>query len=440
MSFLDRFLKKTQTVYVRGQTREGWNSGIFAGFNAGLPFQHDIKLYNTMRATFPFLDGIPGKFNKLIGDFEFETYGNESLKKYLEDFKAKVRVNQFGVGWNNFRAQVVDNTLSAGFDVSETVIEPAGNGINRLQTTKPESFDFLKTEDGQLVLAQKNDMGQLVPIEDMSTVYYTTIDQRRGHPRGYSIYYPLPFMTQILNRMYKSVDNTMWRIGDPSFLVAIEGGTNATNKAVKDAATSIVGEMNVLMEKRRQGQPYDIVAGVPEGSKIRIDIVGGDGKFIDGLEFTLKNIIEQCISSMGLPMWMYGFHWTSRETLAKYESDMAISRAKEIRMALDVLIEKVFGTQLVLGGYSNAKWTHIWGDVNLLDEKEQALARKENSVAMKNEILVLQSLLELGISPEEAQEYMQLYGIKTTGAWWSKAVKDARAVGMVNKMKMFENK
>ena len=224
--------------------------------------------------------------------------------------------------------------------------------------------------------------------------------------------------------MLKSVDNSVWRIGDPTFFFSLEGGANVNYETIKKASTDLKSAFNLTMQERRQGKARDMFMGLPEGTKLKIQMLGQGGKMIDGFEFSLKTIIEELAVKSGFPLWIFGKHWaTSRQTLAKYESDFIVSNVKSYRRYLDPILSDVFRKYLILTGDAGAEFKHVWGDVNLMDEKEHADARRLMAQAQNTQIQTLILMDESGWlnTPEPIEAILEEMGL----------TKHAEAVGFM---------
>lgn len=424
------------------QTREGYQTPNFSSFNAEIPYRHSIGLINALRANLPIIDAIPIKFNRLIGDFEFETYGNEALKRKLEEFKYSVKVNYFGNGFDDFQYQMFDSAIAKGMGFGELVPTVMLNDVHRLKIAAAENFAFLKKEDGGLTIGQRKSQFamQAEPLENLDYIYYMALDQRDGHPQGYSIFHSMSFIAQILTRVFKSFDNAVWRVGDPSYAFSVEGGNEATDKEVGAAASALQIQWAEVCKLKRSGQTGDIFGALPKGSKLKIDIIGKDAGIISRMEFPIKTIIEEIISKTPFPGWMFGAHWATRQTLAKHENDMIVSSINANRRQFDPIIDRIFTTYLILTGDAGAKWTHNWSDVNLLDETEKAKARLYNAQAWRKEIESVVEMLTMGLfqTIEEANEVLLAQGLikRPLKEDWiiqkSMELKAARMVRMLN--------
>lgn len=395
------------------QTRDTFLAPQYSRFNADMPFAFNLDLIDVLRSNLAIMDAVPIKYNRLVGSFRLDAFGNTAVQEILDDFHRKVQVNWYCNGWNQFQYQMIDSAIAKGAGIGETIPWRALNGVARLKTARMNDFKFVN-EKGRVRLAQRAPGGYgYSTFQNEDWIYYLALDQRDGHPMGYSIFYSVPFIAQILHRIWKSIENTVWRIGDPSFLVVVTGAEEGDEQEVEDAASSVETQFIQVQKDRREGLVRDVFAGIPKGAEIKVEIIGEKGR-LTGMDVNLKHASEQIIAKSGLPGWLFGFHWASRETLAKHENDMIVASVKWIREMLDPVIERIFTTHLIMSGKAGAKWEHVWNEVNLLDEVEQAKARNYNAMADEKEIANAIAMLGEGWfeSEEEFNDYLIEHGLR----------------------------
>lgn len=417
----------------RSQIRENTSQEAWTSFNAELPFRFNLGWIDTIRASLPFMDIVPSKYYALIGEIErFETYGNKALEDFLWDFYQNIKVNHFGKGFGLFQYQCIDSAIAKGMSLSEAVPLKSGAGIHSLRNANANILRFVKKSDGDLVIAQKiQNEFRAVPFEDETLIYYYAPDQRDGHPQGYPIYYGLPFVSQVLYRLYENINNISWRVGDPSFIITVTGPDpdkvpKVNKKTLEDVASSLATQIKNIMKARRQGQTGDAFLGVPYGTEVKVDILGKDGvNIIDSLRFPIENLIDQCSSRFGLPSWMLGFPKTQgmNANLSDNEADILIERVKWYRKTYSPVIEKIFSLACIYAGFTGARWDIVWPQVNLRDEKAQSEAARNNAFARKTELEIIMTMLLEGLIPDRtsAEEMMRDRGViktKLNDDWW----------------------
>jgi len=403
--------EKQSPGVITGQLRDSWDQSFWGSLGLAVSSNQNLDLYDHLRGNIPPLDVMPSKWFRLMNTFEV-TNTTDAVKKKIDDFIENIPVGRFGEGFWTWLYQVFDSALSKGMGIGEMIPSESEKGIDHLMVAKANDFCFVKDE-GRLWLAQKHEMSmQPQIIRDMETVLYFAPDQRDGHPQGYSIYYSLPFITQIFYRMETAIDNTMWRVGDPTFLVTIEGGKEVGTEELKNAMSQLKSGFQAIMKARRKGRVGDVFAPMPKESKLSVTMLGGDVK-LDYIEFPMNLIIDQIISKSDLPDWMLGFHRSTTERLSTNQADMIVSKVEWYRDQLEPVIRKVINYYLLLSGSVGAEWGLEWGPVNLLDEKEQAQARLYDATAKLKELECIERMLALGAyqKPEELEQALRDNGL-----------------------------
>lgn len=401
-------IESKEDVPAPQQIRDGYDTQIGL-FSSTLPFEYDIRLIRALRATIPILDIIPKKYNALMGDFSIRC-DNDKASKFLNSVKANIRVNNFGMSFGQFQYQMIDSAIAYGMAIGEARLLKSLTGIYGLVVGNAERIRFVE-KDGRLVLGQIDELGlNAIPFENSDLIYYYAPDQRNGHPQGYSLYHSIPFVAQIMERMLKSIDNTVCRIGDPTFFITFTGPDGETDpKKIDAAASAIQGQVTSAMKYRRRGQVKDIYGGLPFGSQLEVKILGDGGeKIISAMRFSYMDILDQIISASELPAWMLGFHRGTTERMSDNESDMIVNKIVFMRNSFTPIAERFFKTVAILGGYYDAAIDIVWDEVNLRDEKAQSEARVNNASAEKTELENLIIKIDLGLigSIEEAREIM----------------------------------
>ncbi|MDD5543915.1 MAG: hypothetical protein PHX83_12145 [Acidobacteriia bacterium] len=387
------------------RTRESGTDQWATAFNEYHPLKHNIGLFRVIRESIPFLDIAVIKLIRLIGDFEYKSE-DRGFADELNEWKRTVQVNWFQKGMSNWISQLSDSAFGTGMGFGETVLLDGERGIHRLKIALPDDFRFV-WQDDKLVFGMYDDQGFRVrPIEGQEYIHYLAFDQREGNPYGYSLFYSLPFVAQILMRMEKSWENYVWRVGDPIFATIVEGADGQTPKDAQDIASSISTQFSSIMQLRRKGQTADIHGAVPFGAKVSIDALG-KGLTMINFDLPARTILEQIVAKTGLAPYMLGLSWSTTERMSKDQSDLIVSNVKSQRTQLDSIIDQVTKIWMATEGRFGEYWVE-WNAVNLMDETGQSEARLNNAMAAEQEILNIITMLGMGwMNEDEATGYLQ---------------------------------
>ncbi len=389
-----------ETKHNRAQTRESWENPFAVALQGYRPLKFNLELYDIMREAVPVLDVAVIKLVRLIGDFEL-TSPNPRIRELLKVFKTGVKVNSFSSGLNTWVDQLCDSALAKGMGFGELAPTVLYDDVGRLKIARANDFRFVE-QDGRLQLGQVFE-GEfnVVPFANQDFIYYLSFDQRDGHPQGYSLFYSLPFVVRIFLRIQQAIENQVWRLGDPTFLVTVEGGRSGDFSRVKKAAEDLQNDITQVFRARRQGHVRDVAAAVPEGANINVKILGGQDTILD-LQVPVHTVQEEIITKTGLPPFMFGLYkWTTTERMSNNQNDMIVANINSYRTKLEPILRRVVDTFLVLRGEAGAKWDLVWKEVNLLDKTEQARARLLNATAMDKELNAYQRMYEMGMIDED---------------------------------------
>ena len=381
-----------------GVFRDISDSPFAAQFSSYEPMKFNLELYEILREAIPVLDVAVIKLVRLIGDFEFECE-NENALKVLNELKDNVRVNYFQKGINSFISQMTDSAICKGMAFGEMIPTDSLTDIYKLKVAKANYFRFTKKNDEMILVQQLPGIVQANVIENLENVYYLSFDNRDGEPEGYSLFYSLPFVGDIFVRIENSIRNTIWRVGDPSFLVTVEGGTDW--RAADNAASKLQNDIANVWKSRKTGMVRDVYAGVPGDVKINVRTLGTDKDLID-LEIPIHTVLEQIISRTEFPAFMFGLYkWTSTERMSTHQNDMIVSNIQSYRKRIDPVLYDICNKKLIYSGINGIEFKIVWNPVNLMDESEQARTEYMLSQARAKEYERISKMYFDGLIDEE---------------------------------------
>ena len=370
---------KLTTQIPRSQTYDVWNqpqTSLFDSYNPGYDKNADFLAY--LRNNIPILDIAITKKIQLIGKYRIDAFGNKAVQDKLDTFNDSVKVNYFGNGLNDHIKQLCDSTFEFGTSFGEIVPLADFNGIYKLKNARTKDVTFIHNE-GDLVYAPKTKYGEKPkPFENQEFIYSVAFDKREGRPDGMSMFNSLPFIGQLFMRILKTIENQVWRMGDPTFVFAIESAENY-NEA-KSSITGLQSNTQTAMKERRVGKTSDIFTALPKGSKLFMKALG-EGLDLPPLEIPMKTILEQIIAKTNFPPFFFGIHWASTYNITKHQNDMIISSIESHRDQLNPILKRIFDMFLIMEGHAGVPYKWVWEPVNLLDLSEQAKARHLNTTA-----------------------------------------------------------
>jgi hypothetical protein len=375
-----------------------------------VPLTYDVKLYRKMREVIPMLDVIPGIWNRLIGDPQIRAE-NESNQPFFDYLINNIPVNYFNQGLSNYINQLNDSTLSLGYGIGEIVPNASESGISYLKNLDALSFRFKRQEDGSLVLAQ-NKHGSWEPIEDQEFLTYQAFDQRDGHPRGYSVFYSLPFVAQSFTYMLNNFNNVMWRYGDPIFIAHYTGGDGQSAADVKESRKNVENALYDALSYKKQGKTRDIASAGPKGSTLEIKMLGTEQQ-MPALEIPVSTIKEQIIVKSEIPPFMFGLYkWDNRQTMSNDQKEMLKLKVDGYRKAIDLTLYRIINWYKILSGNATYKYTIEWPDFGFVDMVEEAKKKQLGAAANEKIVNYVINMLSVGLMEfDEAREYLDQHEI-----------------------------
>jgi len=403
------------------QIEPPWDT-LVSPWSNNLKMRAGIKLYRSLRATIPMMDVIPLRWIGLIGDLYpciENAEDGDPAQAFLDDFYHNVKVNSFGRGWPEYQYQMTNAGLGDGMGLGEAIPLESMTGIGSLKVGDSSTIAF-KTDGDEVVLGQMK-RKQFMPIAfgDDQWIHYYAPDQRNGYPQGYSIFHGMDFVAQILTRLLKSVDNSAWRIGDPSFITTVIGPEgNKDTQGIKKVIDAIGVQTKRIFKARRRGKPGDLFAGLPAGGEIKVDMIGAGGeKILSSIKIPIELITDQIIAKAMLPHWMLGQRRSQgmNSNLSDAERDVLNAQVKIYRRPMESIALKVFNQVLIMGGFPGRELKIKWDGAALIDEKTQSEANRNNAVAYKASVEAALLLVESGAvqTEEELQQLFSDLGIKS---------------------------
>jgi len=407
----------------KSQLRDSLDSPLASILNSYKVGSLSCQFCDTLRQI-PVLNNAIITFKMLIGDGHFECE-KESIKKELNTWREDVAVNYLLTGYAHFQRQFFDAYLTYGAAFGEMIPSISFDRITKLKVANTADMRFM-IEDGQIVVGQISDTNfQAVKLDNQDFIFCFTHDNRNGSPFGNSLFWSVPVIAQVWDRIINSIGNTFMRIGDPSFMVTVSGGDNTLPKDIENTITNIATAFQKMWKFRRQGKTTDVYSGAPPGGSIKLEMIGKEG--IVALEsIPIQTIVDQLSAAVHLPGILLGITQakTSSYKLTDHQVQMIISKVQTYRGDYMSIKRKAVNMHLALRGLAGAQWHWVWDEINLMDivQHAQAELHKRNAQnvfvkmlidlmmnAIIDEQIFIDSVVDAGIIPESQ---MNAYGGK----------------------------
>ena len=334
------------------------------------------QVYRQLREAVPVLDAAVGKLVRLTGGFGVKCVSPAAEQK-LKAFLQGVPCGRGQMGIENFLGGYLDSLLTYGRAVGEMVV--AGGklrgvcwgDVTRLQVY--EGDNPLET-----VIWGPDQNGKLAPLPYQHLLLLTTLNPEPAHPYGVSLFRGMPFLAEILMKIYQTIGTNWERAGNVRYSVICKGADGLEPSVVQERGKRMATEWARAMEDSKNGVVRDFVAV----GDVEIKVIGGEAPILDS-QVPVRQILEQLVAKTGLPPFLLGLNWSTTERMSVQQADILTSELWAIRRTVEPVLEKICRTYLALEGMDNRVEIE-WDDISLQDITEEAKAELYRAQAEKN--------------------------------------------------------
>ena len=349
-----------------GQLRSGGSHG-FSSLDRYVPLgDGESRLYESMREAVPLLDAAVGKLVRLAGGFSVRC-GDRKTEAALADFLATVPCGRGQYGISSFLSAYLDSLLTYGRAVGEMVLwqgrlhAVCWGDVRQLHIREGESplEVELCTEDG----------GGIKPLPYQNLLLFTTLAPEPAHPYGVSLFRSMPFLCDVLLKIYHTVGKNWERAGNLRYAVVYKPGTGEQDALLAgDRAEEMARAWSRAMQDSRSGTVRDFVAV----GDVDIRVIGSDGQVLDS-QVPVRQILEQLVAKTGLPPFLLGLSWASTERMSSQQADLLTSELWALRRTVEPALRQICRMWLRLQGLGGEAEI-VWDEISLKDTLEEAHA------------------------------------------------------------------
>lgn len=328
----------------------------------------ELDLYRSIREAVPIVDAAILKLVRLCGGVIVRCPDPEG-QKGLEQFLAQVDTGRGQRGIQSFLDQYLDSMFTCGQGVGEIVLDPRGRDIAALLCADPGQVE-IKEGDTPLDfrLCARDGSGQLEELPWQELLLFTPFQPGTDSPYGVSLLRSMPFLTDILLKIYQATGMNWERMGNVRFAVICRPGEGEGAYA-QERCRQIAGEWSAAMQAGKQGAVRDFVAV----GDLDIKVIGADNQVLDS-QVPVRQILEQLVARTGIPPFLLGLSWSSTERMSAQQADLMTSEITALRRTLEPAVERICEMWLRLHGWGGDV-TVDWADINLQDFVEEARAK-----------------------------------------------------------------
>ena len=334
----------------------------------------EIRLYRAVREAVPVVDAAIYKLIRMTGGVT-AVCTDPSAERELAEFLRTVPAGRGQFGVNAFLDGYTDSLLTCGRAIGE-ILPAAGNReIAALLCGRVEDIEIREGDNPlDFTICGPDERGKMGPLPCQDLLLFTPFNPEGDSPYGVSLLRSLPFLTDILMKIYHTIGVNWERCGNVRYAVtcrSCEGGQAA------ERSRQLAGEWSRAMQETRGGSVRDFVAV----GDVDIKVIGSDGPILDS-EVPVRQILEQVVAKTAIPPFMLGLSWSSTERMSSQQADLLTTEITAIRRTLTPAVERICRLWLRMHGYG-CGFQVVWDDINLQDQVEEARAELYRQQARK---------------------------------------------------------
>ncbi len=329
------------------------------------------KVYQSLREAVPIIDAAIYKIVRLMGGFAFVT-GDDALDGEMNAFFGSINVGGNQTGIQAFVDNYAEQLLTYGSAVGEMLYDE--NGFYALYNGELDVLEVKRKKGSILPEFFNTSTGTPVPIAQPEKLLFSVLNPQPGSLLGTSLLKGLPFVSDILLKIYQTVGTNWERVGNLRYAVTYKPQNDGTDRTfAKERANQMAQAWKDAMSSKERVKDFVAVGDV------KISVIGADNQILDS-EVPVRQMLEQIIAKTGLMPYMFGLSWSTTERMSQQQADILTTELEAYRRTITPMIEKIGGVYLALRGIA-CPLTVQWSDITLQDETQLAQARLYNAQA-----------------------------------------------------------
>ena len=219
MGLFKRKLEPVGAAAASPQIRRG-DAPPFGMLSGYVPLQPgEARLYRAIREAVPLVDACIYKIIRLCGGVSAactDPQAEEELQRFLE----RVPAGRGQRGVNAFLDQYLDSMLVFGRGVGEIVPTGDGRDIAALLCGRVEDIQIREGDNPlDFTLCAMDAYGQIAPLPCQQLLLFTPFNPEAYAPYGVSLLRSMPFLTELLGKIYHAIGVNWERMGNVRFAV-----------------------------------------------------------------------------------------------------------------------------------------------------------------------------------------------------------------------------
>jgi len=338
----------------------------FSALDQYVPLRHgELALYRAIREGVPVVDAAICKLVRLCGGLSVKCK-DRAAQEGLDLFLRTVPTGRGQRGLQSFLDCYLDSMFTCGRAVGELVPARSGRDVAALLCGNVKQVEIREGKNPlDFTLCARGEDGVVRPLPRQELLLFTPFMPETDAPYGVSMLRSMPFMVEILMKIFHTIGENWERAGNVRFAVVCKGDNGGT---AEERCRQVAKEWSAAMQATRSGSIRDFVVS----GDVDIRAIGADGQILDS-EVPVRQILEQLVARTGIPPFLLGLSWSSTERMSSQQADILTSEIAAIRRSLDPVVERICELWLRLHGY-DSRVEVIWDTVNLQDEETEARA------------------------------------------------------------------
>lgn len=344
----------------------------FGRLNSFVSLNHNGYIYSALKDSVPIIDVAISKIVRLCSGFSFKT-GNEELDTQMNNFFDSINVGGNQKGINCFISCYLEQLLTYGSAVGEMLADDSG--FYALYNGELSALEA-KRASNNLDIEFYN-CGQRLERQDL--ILFSALNPKPGEILGTSLLSGLPFMADILLKIYNTIGQNWEHAGNLRYAVTYKPDSEELDSTTaQQRAKQIAAAWSDAMSSK------DTVKDFVAVGDVSIKVIGADNIVLDS-EIPVRQLLEQIVAKTGLPPYMLGLSWSTTERMSEQQADILTTELEYYRMLLTPVLTKIGKKYLNVFGYAEPVSIE-WSTITLQDETEHSRARLYDAQARKIEM------------------------------------------------------
>lgn len=349
-----------------GGSRPSWDLagiGSLLGPFFHIPIKEDYQLNWKLRESIPLIDATILRMKDLIGFPEVEAA--DRLKRDIDGFLQRVPVNRIQFGAETWLRSHLDNAYTFGRSHTEIVLTADRRDVFGLVEVYTPTCGLRPTFDGFALNVVQYQYGGGVPLTLVPELLLTSVHDFRGDdPNGNSLIASLPFVSQILIKIYDAMRQTWERWGCPNYWVNWEP-PDTWNDPDGTQGAAVLAPIQQALYSSDLNRANGKIQHVVTTGKVTLAVMGADGQVLEFTE-TAKEFAQQILAKTGIPPFMLGLSWSTTERMSTAQAKLLTEVIEAGRMMVEPQIRQLIDLRQRLVGRTG-RYELSWPKVSLQD-------------------------------------------------------------------------